>query len=192
MPVHKCLGVILIVCGLGIKLREAGISMSSHKNSKCTKNTFIGRVAEVRSRTSVRTLNPRTEPKVRSSSGSGSLFWGRFSSWFQPWVIGLNLFEPTSVMGYLGLGMSMGKPPLSSKRLTRVRVQHWILAHHSTPRYHGYFTSKLQVSFTIFYFYYHFFLFSSLFFCYVLTYVSRCDMSDHCQPPAFAITHPCK
>ena len=150
------------------------------------------RVAEVRSRTSVRTSNPRTELKVWSSSGSGSLFWGRFGSWFWPWVVGSNPFELTSVMGYLGLGMSMGKPPLSSKRVTRVWVQHRILAHRGTPRYHGYFTGKLQVSFTIFYFYYHFLLFSSLFFRYVLTYVSRCDMSDHCQPPALAITHPCK
>ena len=60
-----------------------------------------------------------------------------------------------------------------------------------TPR-HTAVSGKLQVSFTIFYFYYHFFLFSSLFFRYVLTYVSHCDMSDHCQPPALAITHLCK
>jgi hypothetical protein len=48
----------------------------------CIKNMVEIRVAEVQSRTSVQTSNPQTEPKVRSSSGSGSLFWGRFGSRF--------------------------------------------------------------------------------------------------------------
>jgi len=59
----------------------------------------FNRAAEVRSRTSVRTPNLWTEPKVQVQSGSVLSSWGRFSLRFWPWDVGLNRFEPTSVIG---------------------------------------------------------------------------------------------